>query len=195
MSDNLLQRSVTTSVREPGHHDEDIAEDDVDHAALAVEPACRGCRSTAARTASTARRWSCPRPSGSASMSRPAAPRFRRKRCGACRLFSQAAGRHHRPHGQPLQDGRGLAGQQADRRRRGPQQVLHHRPGAGRGPEQGRPRQRPADRPADRRRVLRRDRSGLRQALGRDRPHDHALHPADPLAQGPRRRAGGAART
>ena len=34
---------------------------------------------------------------------------------------------------------------------------------------------------------LRRDRPGLRQAFGRDRPDDHALHPADPVAQGPRR--------
>ena len=68
-------------------------------------------------------------------------------------LFSQAARGDPRPDGQPLQDRRGLAGQQADRRRRGPEQVLHHRPGTGRGAEQGRPRQRPADRAVDRRRV------------------------------------------
>ena len=32
---------------------------------------------------------------------------------------------------------------------------------------------------------FRRDRPGLGQALGCDRPHDHALHSADPVAQGP----------
>ena len=100
-----------------------------------------------------------------------------------------------RPDGQPLQDRRGLAGQQADRRRRRPQQVLHHRPGAGGSPQQGRPRQRPADRAADRRRILRRDRPGLRQAVGRDRPHDHALRAADAVAQGSRRGAGRDCRT
>ena len=37
MSDSLLQRSVTTVGREePGEHDEDVAQDDVDHAAVAA---------------------------------------------------------------------------------------------------------------------------------------------------------------
>ena len=44
--------------------------------------------------------------------------------------------------------------------------------------------------PADGRGVFRRDRPGFRQALGRDGAHDHALCPADPVAQGPRRGAG-----
>ena len=61
----------------------------------------------------------------------------------------EAARGGHRPHGQPLQNRGRLPGQQADRRGRGPQQVLHHRPGTSRGPEQGRAWQRPANRPLD----------------------------------------------
>ncbi len=78
--------------------------------------------------------------------------------------------------------------QQAARRRRGHQQVLHHRPGPGRSAEQGRARQRPADRPVDRGRILRRNRSRLRQALRRHGPHEHALRGAHALAEGPRGR-------
>ncbi len=93
-------------------------------------------------------------------------------------------------HGQPLQDRRRVAGQQAPGRRRRLEQVLHHRPGAGRGAEQGHSRVRPADRPVERRRILRRDRSRLRQAVGRHRPHEHALRAAHLVPQGPGRGAG-----
>jgi hypothetical protein len=42
---NLLQRSVTTvGCQESGNDDEDQPEDDVDHPAVAPEPACPGCR-------------------------------------------------------------------------------------------------------------------------------------------------------
>ena len=65
------------------------------------------------------------------------------------------------------------------------EQVLHHRPGAGRGPLQGGPRQRHPHRPAHRRRVFRRDRIRLRPGLGRHRADAHALHASEPFAQGP----------
>ena len=75
---------------------------------------------------------------------------------------------------EPLQDGRSLAGEQADRRRRGPQQVLHHRPGASRGAEQGGARQRSAACLADRRRVFRRD------ELVSDKPSDVTVRTITP---------------
>ncbi len=65
------------------------------------------------------------------------------------------------------------------------EQVLHHRPRAGRGPLQGGARQRHPHRPADRWRVLRRDRIRLRPGCGRDRADAHALHASEPFAQGP----------
>ena len=173
---------------EPGGHDEDVAQDDVDHPAVALEAAAVGAGRREARTASTAPRSSCP--GGT-------------HRHGGCRrraalsteslrsvpLFSHLPESVLRPHGRPFQDRGSIARQQADRRRRRRQQVLHHRPRPGRGAQQRSARQRPADRAVDRRRIFRREELAGK-AVGRHRPHNYPLRAGDAVTKGPRRRPG-----